>query len=81
MLLHSPSAGYGVVAGGHLPDVDRLASRMRATRVANALGFRIAAMALAGQQQITREEILDHRRRHRPRPRCCSSTSTRRARG
>lgn len=51
------SAGYGAVRGGHMPDVlDALADARDAT--ANALGFRITSIALAGQKQITREEIL-----------------------
>ena len=51
------SAGFGVVRGGHLPavTVDFAAARDAA---ANALGFRITSIALAGQEQLTREEIL-----------------------
>jgi cell division protein FtsQ len=51
------SAGYGAVRGGHVPVVlDALADARDA--LANALGFRITSIALAGQKQITREEIL-----------------------
>ncbi len=51
------SAGYGAVRGGHLPMV---VDELRDVRdaVANTFGFRIASIALAGQRQITREEIL-----------------------
>lgn len=51
------SAGLGVVRGGHLPAVG---AELRDWRDAgaNALGFRISSIALAGQRQLTREEIL-----------------------
>ena len=49
--------GYGAVRGGHLPVV---VAELRDVRdaVANTLGFRITSIALAGQRQLTREEIL-----------------------
>ena len=48
---------YGAVRGGHLPAVlDELADMRNA--VANAVGFRIASIALAGERHVTREEIL-----------------------
>jgi cell division protein FtsQ len=51
------SAAFGAVRGGHLP---ALAAELRDLRdgVANALGFRITTVALAGNRQLTREEIL-----------------------
>jgi cell division protein FtsQ len=57
LLLMLASAGFGVVRGGHLPAVTvEFAAARDAT--ANALGFRIASIALAGQDELTREEIL-----------------------
>jgi cell division protein FtsQ len=48
---------YGAVRGGHMPMiVDELRDARDA--VANTFGFRIASIALTGQRQITREEIL-----------------------
>ena len=52
------SIGFGVVRGGHVPAIAGRARATCATRAANALGFRITSIALAGQQQLTREEIL-----------------------
>jgi cell division protein FtsQ len=51
------SASFGVVRGGHLPAVttDLVAIR---DATANALGFRITSIALAGHYELTREEIL-----------------------
>jgi cell division protein FtsQ len=51
------AAGFGAERGGHLPAItaDFAAAR---DAVANALGFRITSIALAGQVQLTREEIL-----------------------
>jgi cell division protein FtsQ len=51
------SCGYGLVKGGHVPDVVGQLTDLRDAG-ANAAGFRIAAIALAGQKQISREEIL-----------------------
>jgi cell division protein FtsQ len=51
------SIGFGVVRGGHVPAVaDEFGGVCDA--VANAFGFRITSIALAGQRQLTREEIL-----------------------
>jgi cell division protein FtsQ len=56
-LLLSATLSYGVVRGGHVTVVlAELADARDA--VANALGFRITSIALAGQRHITREEIL-----------------------
>jgi cell division protein FtsQ len=51
------SLALGVVKGGHLP---QLVTALDETRhaAANAIGFRIADIAIEGAQQITREEIL-----------------------
>jgi cell division protein FtsQ len=51
------SLAFGVVRGGHLPPI---VAELRDWRDAgaNALGFRITSIALAGQHQLTREEIL-----------------------
>lgn len=56
-LLIFAAASYGVVRGEHAPV---LAEHLKDLRdaAANAAGFRIEAVALSGQRQITREEIL-----------------------
>lgn len=51
------SAGYGVFAGGHLPIVVEAFKDAR-DAAANAAGFRIVSLALAGHHHITREEVL-----------------------
>jgi len=56
-LLLLGSLSYGAVRGGHLPVVlDELIDMRHA--LANAFGFRITSIALAGQHHVTREEIL-----------------------
>ena len=50
-------AGYGTIRGGHGPTVIGTFKDLRDT-AANMAGFRIAAVALAGHKQLTREEIL-----------------------
>lgn len=50
-------AGYGAVKGGHLPVVAAQLQDLR-DAAANAAGFRIAAIALSGQAQVGREQIL-----------------------
>jgi cell division protein FtsQ len=52
------SAGYGAIRGDHVPAV---AAELRDARdaVANAVGFRITSVALAGQRRLTREAILE----------------------
>jgi cell division protein FtsQ len=49
--------GYGTVRGEHIPE---FLAGLRDARdgVANLFGFRITSIALAGQRQVTREEIL-----------------------
>jgi cell division protein FtsQ len=57
MLLLAGSVSFGVIRGGHLPAVAEGLADIR-DAVANTAGFRVAAIALSGNQQITREEIL-----------------------
>jgi cell division protein FtsQ len=51
------SVGYGVVRGGH---ADEIAAQVQdfADAAANAAGFHISEVALAGQHQLGRDEIL-----------------------
>jgi cell division protein FtsQ len=57
LMLVLSSAGYGIASGGH---GQAIVAQLKDARdaVANAVGFRIAAVALGGQKQVTREEIL-----------------------
>ena len=48
---------YGAVAGQHVPEVIDWAKNARDI-AANALGFRIAAISLSGEKEVSREEIL-----------------------
>jgi cell division protein FtsQ len=48
---------YGIVAGGHVADVIDWLKDAR-DQAANAAGFRIAAISLTGQKEISREEVL-----------------------
>jgi cell division protein FtsQ len=57
ILLLGGALGYGVVRGGHVPDVIVWFKDARDT-VANTVGFRIAAIALTGSKEVSREEIL-----------------------
>ncbi len=57
ILLLAGTLGYGAVAGGHLPAVIEGAKDAR-DAVANSLGFRIAAISLSGQKEVSREEVL-----------------------
>jgi cell division protein FtsQ len=49
--------GYGAMAGGHVTDMVDWLKDAR-DQAANAAGFRIAAISLAGPKEISREEIL-----------------------
>jgi cell division protein FtsQ len=51
------STSFGVVRGGHLPEIVAELAVAR-DAAANALGFRITSIALTGQSELTREEIL-----------------------
>jgi cell division protein FtsQ len=51
------TAALGVARGGHVPEViDELRDWRDAA--ANAAGFRITSIAMAGQKELTREEVL-----------------------
>lgn len=52
------SVTYGVVQGGHAEAVREQLAEIR-DAAANAVGFRIASIALTGEQQLTREDILN----------------------
>jgi cell division protein FtsQ len=49
--------GFGIVRGGHWPAITDELADLRDS-IANAAGFRITSIALAGGRQLTREEIL-----------------------
>ena len=49
--------GYGAIAGGHVTDIVDWLKDAR-DQAANAAGFRIAAISLAGPKEVSREEIL-----------------------
>jgi cell division protein FtsQ len=51
------SVAFGAVRGGHLPEVAAHARDIR-DQLANAVGFRIASIALAGEHHLSREEVL-----------------------
>jgi cell division protein FtsQ len=57
VLLVGGVSAYGVVRGGHTSVVVEALDNVRDT-MANAAGFRISAVALSGNRQITREEVL-----------------------
>jgi cell division protein FtsQ len=57
VLLLGATLGYGAVKGQHIPTVvDWLKDARDIT--ANSLGFRIAAISLSGQKEVSREEVL-----------------------
>jgi cell division protein FtsQ len=49
--------GYGTVKGNHMPHI---AAGLKEARdgIANAAGFRVVSIALAGNRQVSREEVL-----------------------
>ncbi|HEX4408223.1 MAG TPA: cell division protein FtsQ/DivIB [Xanthobacteraceae bacterium] len=57
VLLIAATIGYGVVLGQHVSDVVDWFKAARDT-AANAAGFRIAAIALSGEKEVSREEVL-----------------------
>src|SRR6185312_3818627 len=57
IVLIAASAGYGVVEGGHAPEIAAQVQDL-CDSAANAAGFRISEIALDGEHQLTREEIL-----------------------
>lgn len=52
------SVSYGVIKGGHADVVGEQLAEIR-DAAANAVGFQIASIALAGEKQLTREDILN----------------------
>jgi cell division protein FtsQ len=57
MFLLAATLGYGAVKGHHIPAVmDWLKEARDVT--ANSLGFRIAAISLTGEKEVSREEVL-----------------------
>src|SRR5215471_16703934 len=56
-LLFLASIGYGAAKGGHVPMIMEALSDAR-DAAANAAGFRIAAVSLAGERHVTRAEIF-----------------------
>ncbi len=57
ILLLAGTLGYGAVAGQHLPTILGWCKDTRDI-AANMLGFRIAAISLTGQKEVSREEVL-----------------------
>ncbi len=57
IVLLAATLGYGAVAGGHVADTISWLKDAR-DGVANAVGFRIAAVSLTGSKEVSREEIL-----------------------
>jgi cell division protein FtsQ len=57
MLMIAASAGYGAVSGGQAGKIVDLFKDVR-DMTANAAGFKIAAVAIAGEKHLSREEIL-----------------------
>jgi|SRR5579885_1705770 cell division protein FtsQ len=57
LLLLVATLGYGAVAGQHVPALIDWLKQARDV-AANSLGFRIAAISLTGEKEVTREEIL-----------------------
>jgi cell division protein FtsQ len=57
VLLLAGTLGYGAVAGQHVPAIVSWFKDARDV-TANSLGFRIAAISLSGQKEVSREEVL-----------------------
>lgn len=57
ILIMLGSVGYGVVRGGHWQDMVAQFNDAR-DAAANAAGFRIASVALGGEKEVSRDEIL-----------------------
>jgi cell division protein FtsQ len=57
ILLITMTVGYGIGLGGHGPQVLETLIDVR-DLAANTAGFRVTKLALSGQRQMTREEIL-----------------------
>ena len=59
------STYYGVVKGGHAPAIAAQIQDI-CDAAANSAGFRISEIALAGEHEVSREDILEPGRHHRP---------------
>jgi len=57
-LLLLASAGYGAIRGGHAPQIIENVQNL-CDAAANSLGFRISEIALAGEKEVGRNEILE----------------------
>ena len=57
ILLLGATVGYGAVQGQHIPTVVDWLKNARDI-AANSLGFRIAAISLTGEKEVSREEVL-----------------------
>jgi cell division protein FtsQ len=57
IVLLTATLGYGAVAGQHVPEVVDWLKDARDI-AANSLGFRIAAISVTGEKEISREEVL-----------------------
>jgi cell division protein FtsQ len=57
VLLLLASGGLGMVKGGHIEEVSAALSDSR-NALANAIGFRITALAINGRRQLTQDEVL-----------------------
>jgi cell division protein FtsQ len=57
VLLLASALGYGTVKGQHIPTVIDWFKGAR-DGAANSVGFRIAAISLTGQKEVSREEVL-----------------------
>ena len=57
ILLIAGTLVYGAIAGQHIPAVLDWTANAR-DLTANALGFRIAAISISGEKEVSREEIL-----------------------
>jgi len=57
VLLLLASGGLGMVKGGHIEEVSAALSDSRNV-LANAVGFRITALAINGRKQLTQDEVL-----------------------
>ena len=51
------SAGFGVVKGGHVEEVNQAFSDTR-NALANAVGFRITGLVINGRKQLTQDDVL-----------------------
>jgi cell division protein FtsQ len=57
VLLMLASAGFGIVKGGHVEELNAALSDTR-DAIANAAGFRITSVAMSGRKQLSQDEVL-----------------------